>query len=586
MSLQIWLPLNGDLTQQGLSNVTVTNNGATVDNNGKIGKCYTLNGSSNYINISNLPNPKNISVAFWMKRNATTNSRQFMFTAWGGVTCEMTTTNYIHCYTNGGGGACDSTTAVTDDTGWVHVVYTFQDKVGGKLYLNGSLVTSAASNASISWTTTSGNIGNYSNMYYNGKMNDFRFYDHVLTTKEVKALSQGLVCHYPLNGNGRSADNIISGTQRADYSTSITYPSDGKLCTGSGGNGTFSITTDSTCPVGKYSYNVLNNTSGNRDFQQHNIPYVAGKKYTGSWWAKGSGTCLYRVWNQTKQSQPMSQTFTLTSDWKYYTHTFTATQEMEDDNCTFHLGVTGASSIYMCGMKLEQNDHATPWMPSIYDSAYTSMGYNSTTEYDVSGYKYNGVKNGTFAYDVDTARYTVSTKFNGTNTYIEADPLPAETKTISVWLKTTWAYPPSDYRLAVHDKNTGLAIGWTGNSQQLITKVGTTNGSAGSTTGKYIANQWNHVVVVKTGDNTRDVYINGEPIITSISNYWGGDLNKLNIGTRHYNGSYSAYWDGQMSDFRAYATALSADDIKELYDTVASVSNTGVLLTRGEIVEQ
>ena len=89
MSLQIWLPLNGDLTQQGLSNVTITNNGATVDNNGKIGKCYTLNGSSNYIHISNLPNPKNISVAFWMKRNATTNSRQFMFTAWGGA-CNST----------------------------------------------------------------------------------------------------------------------------------------------------------------------------------------------------------------------------------------------------------------------------------------------------------------------------------------------------------------------------------------------------------------------------------------------------------------------------------------------------------------
>jgi len=37
MALQVWLPLNGNLNNQGLSNVTVTNNGATVDNNGKIG---------------------------------------------------------------------------------------------------------------------------------------------------------------------------------------------------------------------------------------------------------------------------------------------------------------------------------------------------------------------------------------------------------------------------------------------------------------------------------------------------------------------------------------------------------------------
>lgn len=45
MALQVWLPLNGTLENKGLSNVTVTNNGATVDNNGKIGKCYSFNGN-------------------------------------------------------------------------------------------------------------------------------------------------------------------------------------------------------------------------------------------------------------------------------------------------------------------------------------------------------------------------------------------------------------------------------------------------------------------------------------------------------------------------------------------------------------
>lgn len=46
MALRVWLPLNGTLENKGISNVTVTNNNVTIDNNGKIGKCYYFNGSS------------------------------------------------------------------------------------------------------------------------------------------------------------------------------------------------------------------------------------------------------------------------------------------------------------------------------------------------------------------------------------------------------------------------------------------------------------------------------------------------------------------------------------------------------------
>ena len=43
MSLLIWLPLNGDLHNQGLSDLIFTNtspNTILEDNHGKIGKCY------------------------------------------------------------------------------------------------------------------------------------------------------------------------------------------------------------------------------------------------------------------------------------------------------------------------------------------------------------------------------------------------------------------------------------------------------------------------------------------------------------------------------------------------------------------
>ena len=69
MSLIVWLPLNGDLENQGLSNVTVTNNGATIDNNGKVGKCYSFNGSSSKISMPINLTPT-MSFCAWVKFNS------------------------------------------------------------------------------------------------------------------------------------------------------------------------------------------------------------------------------------------------------------------------------------------------------------------------------------------------------------------------------------------------------------------------------------------------------------------------------------------------------------------------------------
>ena len=49
MSLQVWLPLNGNLNNNGLSTGSITNYGATVDNSGKFGKCYNFDGTDDAI---------------------------------------------------------------------------------------------------------------------------------------------------------------------------------------------------------------------------------------------------------------------------------------------------------------------------------------------------------------------------------------------------------------------------------------------------------------------------------------------------------------------------------------------------------
>ena len=67
MSLQVWLPLNGNLNNQGLYNTELTSKSITfVD--GKIGKAASF--LSSCIGIKNTPITGNITdftIAFWLK---------------------------------------------------------------------------------------------------------------------------------------------------------------------------------------------------------------------------------------------------------------------------------------------------------------------------------------------------------------------------------------------------------------------------------------------------------------------------------------------------------------------------------------
>ena len=73
MSLQVWLPLNGNFQNQGLQssiNLITSNTAPSVDNAGKIGKCYYFNGT--YIR-GTYYGGGNITFACWLKFNTLSN---------------------------------------------------------------------------------------------------------------------------------------------------------------------------------------------------------------------------------------------------------------------------------------------------------------------------------------------------------------------------------------------------------------------------------------------------------------------------------------------------------------------------------
>jgi len=71
MSLRVWLPLNGDLRNQGLDgNVSVTNHGAVVNNSGKTGACYSFGTAKSYFkfdDVSFMHSFTECSITLWLK---------------------------------------------------------------------------------------------------------------------------------------------------------------------------------------------------------------------------------------------------------------------------------------------------------------------------------------------------------------------------------------------------------------------------------------------------------------------------------------------------------------------------------------
>ena len=605
MALHVWLPLLGDLTNNGIGNPTLSVDNATVDNSGKLGKCYNFNGSTSCINItySEIPNILNgdFSICMWIYNNDN-GGRSILFGSYaltgGFFNLEKQTNNKIRFYWNGSPDY-NPGNAVLTTSAWTHLIITRKDTLIS-IYINGVLTDQGTYTLStVPSTNVNYRLGRDSRSdatAFNGKMNDFRLYSHALSPKEIEILSRGLVVHYPMTGGGRSGDNLVVGTQRNQYSNDLTLDNDrksGMLSAGSGGNGVFSITEEDV-PVGIYSYNVTNNTSGNRDYQQGGIPFISGKQYTASWWAKGNGACLFRSWNRTRGAEVIRDTYTLTSNWKYYTRTFTATQAMQDDCCTFHLGVTGNASIKIAGMKLEEGSHATPWIPNSADTAYTTMGYNDNTEYDTSGYLHDGTTSGV-SYSSDSARYSVSTVFDANADTVTIPSAFSVSQTmrelsVSIWFKSNTLNSTSPNFFSLGEN--AFIRARTSNGQSIWCYYRTSTETTAVNMRSYtfackniLDNNWHHLVCTFK-DGISKCYIDGSIIGTNDNTSDG--LYLMCSSTAWHLAGYAANSEnfiGSLSDFRLYATALSATQVAELYNTSASISNNGILLGY-ELVEQ
>lgn len=591
IALQIWLPLNGDIHNQGLIDATPTVGGTSVavNNSGKIGKCYSFGTASGYINIP-VTDIKKISgsctVAFWLNIRSFNTAYATVFSAnrnsaaWAEEMLTFQRDNNTSAYTfhisNGSSSTTNACKTGTLSTGvWYHFVLVADTELAQmRIYQNGELITTY--NTSI--IPNLGSILNFrigvSSTGYQADilLNDFRLYDEVLPVKVIKELSKGLVLHYPL------CDNSIQ-TLNNCYSLP-TFETTGWSHWGrSGASGSSGQSTDTNYIFRSgqiYAHWVSNAASATGEYLLYQSPAFEGGSRSLQCICKEENgleineSIVFPAWNARSGGAEQGKWTSVSSlgNGFYLCKCEDIQQNGSNDLVGFY--ICPGYKVYFSEAYLE-NDK----------TICSDVLFSSNTVYDASGYMNNGTVTGELTCTIDTPRYLMSTVFDGTQK-IAASSFTSEIKTMSVWVKTTKDKNTSQFVCA--DSASKLCISfYKGCIISYFAASGHSTGSRCTLGSSYIENGWNHIVVVSTGSGTRDVYCNGVKLTPTTNDYWSYTSAGFTVGAR--NSNTPCYFYGYISDVRAYTTALSADDVLDLYHTPASITNNGVLMTQGEIVE-
>lgn len=578
MGLIAWYPLNGTGESKGLITNKFSIGASEYGDGGKIGKYYlTSNGRRGSGSISGIESLKQVSIAFWFKENKieTTAWQDFMkFYAYyddgettkGGefrleqhtssdktqVYADWYCTTTSTSYPSSTWAASYSNSPQITDLGWHHTVLML-DFVNHKCtsYFDGILNKTMDINTNAKYITGALYIGDDN---IDAGVCDLRLYDNLLSAQEIKDLNNCLILHYPL-GNGYGNENLIE---------------EGNLASSWVEEG---CTRENVVDSSKGNCLKVIGKNGNKRIYRavKNVWTTNNQKYQVSFWAKtDTENCQI---NFSRSMTDYTKDFTLTSNWNYYIGIITTTGINSSGTLSLTVKTTDGV-VYIKDIKLQEGTAQMIYSPNSADALYKTLGYDTTTEYDTSGFGNNGTKFGTITSSSDSpignsSYYIPSTAYINTNSAIHT----YNQITMSIWFKGANGCHFGNW------ESGGCGL-WTESNKWKATVYA--NSKYNDITGGALQDGWHFAAMTYDGQVIR-IYNDGV------------ETGKLDLGSKYtiqwhttapwtINGNPNATGSsvdqrvtGYWADARLYATALTADDIKQLYQTKTRVDKNGNL---------
>lgn len=576
MSLVNWWTLNGTLDDYIGNNKLIAYNNFNLDNNGKIGKCYSSTINDSYAESSNeIYSEGNISMCCWFKLKAYSTNPTAIITLH-----EYTSTSNLGINladkklavsigyvdnTREWGSIKSSTTIELNK--WYHVVLTFNKDLNKlSLYVNGNKEYSSTLSKDVKFTPRKLQVNRWSVGYTpyttTGSYNDIRIYDHELSSKEVKELSKSNILHYKFN------DNMEEPTNNLKNIINLTTAEKGQnyFVKKESDSWTLGAALPHTNVIAGRTYTWSMDIRCDREFPIKFDPNCTADNYTDNDLAMESSKS-----NTSKYDTP--------GKWKRIY--LTVTVKSDATNPRLHhtfcpAAITGVNlKVYVRRPLLEEKDHNTPYINTSRNIGVSdSSGFRNHANVSLS-------TSPKWSNDSIMGDYCIA-GIDGLNRFItvQGNCKPTDEATISFWLKInnntggSWTSLFGGHRDGGSTHKGGISIHMN-TENKIFAKFYGTSSKVDMTSSALNISGWNHIVITHK-NNSHNIYING---IKSSNTTDIGPLDWTNTNTLYIGKAMDNFNSRDLSidDFRIYATQLSDSDILELYKVKGSISKNGRL---------